>query len=581
MEPARQRVEAAARDRLRAPLDPLAAFEHLPDLRMRLQLLQQVVRRERGVAVVEPDDHADRDHVVAHRVDERAAELAVLAPVRSGQPIVWTMRSSGFATFQTSFTPSSHTCGSSPRRPKWSSATPVRWPCVPSASTVTFATMSEPASKLPSSPPSRPRPLSPVRDADHAAVGDEQLLRRGLGQDHRAALLGAARRASGRAARARRSSCRGCASSAAAGCGSAAAAREDVDGLAVHRAVRRHVLDAVAVLEETAQRARVDDRAGEQVRAGLLALLDDRDRHVAEPLGDVGMLLEQLAEADRAGEARRAGADDEHADLDALVDRVGRLGDELARRRTAAGSRTRGVTRLAGVDELGELRDDLVHVADDAEVAELEDRRVRVLVDRDDHVRALHADLVLDRAGDAERDVELRRDDLAGLADLRRVRVPAGVDDGARRADRAAERARELLGEREVLGRAEAAAAGDDHVGVLDRRAARLAPAPGSTTFAPLSSAPRSSTATSSTCGSPPRLRRASNEPARKSASRGVERPADVDETESCSAGRLPTSSPSRDSTSTRSQLRPASRRAARPAAMSAASTEFANSTVS
>ena len=35
--------------------------------------------------------------------------------------------------------------------------------------------------------------------------------------------------------------------------------------------------------------------------------------------------------------------------------------------------------------------------------------RVRVLVDRDDHVRALHADLVLDRARDAERDVELRR----------------------------------------------------------------------------------------------------------------------------------------------------------------------------
>ena len=81
------------------------------------------------------------------------------------------------------------------------------------------------------------------------------------------------------------------------------------------------------------------------MRAGLLALLDERERHVAEPLGDVGVLLEQLAEADRAREPGGPGADDQHADLDALVGRVGRLGDELARARTAAGSRdARAVT---------------------------------------------------------------------------------------------------------------------------------------------------------------------------------------------------------------------------------------------
>ena len=39
------------------------------------------MNRELGVAVVEPDDHPDRDHVLAHRVDERAAELAVLGAV--------------------------------------------------------------------------------------------------------------------------------------------------------------------------------------------------------------------------------------------------------------------------------------------------------------------------------------------------------------------------------------------------------------------------------------------------------------------------------------------------------------------
>src|SRR5687767_11775238 len=49
-------------------------------------------------------------------------------------------------------------------------------------------------------------------------------------------------------------------------------------------------------------------------------------------------------------------------------------------------------------DELGQLGDDLVQVADDAEVAEVEDGRVRVLVDRDDRAGAVHPDLVLDRA---------------------------------------------------------------------------------------------------------------------------------------------------------------------------------------
>ena len=93
------------------------------------------------------------------------------------------------------------------------------------------------------------------------------------------------------------------------------------------------------VTEEPAQRARIDDCAGQQVRAGLLSLLDDRDRHLAESFGDVGMLLEQLTEPDRARQTRRAGADDQHADVDALVCRIRRLGDELGsaeRRRVVA-----------------------------------------------------------------------------------------------------------------------------------------------------------------------------------------------------------------------------------------------------
>src|SRR5262249_45326103 len=63
----RQREEAAGRDRLRAPLDALAALEQLPDLRVRLQLLEDVVDGEVLIAVVEPCDEADREHVAAHR----------------------------------------------------------------------------------------------------------------------------------------------------------------------------------------------------------------------------------------------------------------------------------------------------------------------------------------------------------------------------------------------------------------------------------------------------------------------------------------------------------------------------------
>ena len=77
---------------------------------------------------------------------------------------------------------------------------------------------------------------------------------------------------------------------------------------------------------------------------------------------------------------------------------------------------------------------------------------------------------MLDRAGDPGRQVQLRRDGLAGLADLRRVRVPAGVDDRAGRGDGgvAAERLGQLLGELEALGLAEPAAAGHEDVGTLD-----------------------------------------------------------------------------------------------------------------
>src|SRR6266508_1248997 len=124
--------------------------------------------------------------------------------------------------------------------------------------------------------------------------------------------------------------------------------------------------------------------------------------------------------------------------------------------------------------ELGQLGDDLMHVSDDAEVGVFEDRRIRSLVDGDERARALHADLVLDRPGDPAGDVELRRDGLACLADLARVRVPAGIHDRPGGGYRAAESLGQTLYEREVLGFPEPPPARHDHLGILDRRTLAL-----------------------------------------------------------------------------------------------------------
>jgi hypothetical protein len=67
-------------------------------------------------------------------------------------------------------------------------------------------------------------------------------------------------------------------------------------------------------------------------------------------------------------------------------------------------------------------------VRDEPDVGDLEDRRVGVAVDRDDRACVFDSGDVLDRARDADRDVELGRDDLARLPDLQVVRHEARID---------------------------------------------------------------------------------------------------------------------------------------------------------
>ena len=79
-----------------------------------------------------------------------------------------------------------------------------------------------------------------------------------------------------------------------------------------------------------------------------------------------------------------------------------------------------------------------------------------------DGLRPFHANQMLDGSGDADGEIELGRDGLAGAADLALHGKPAVVADGARGGEFGAERLGELLDERDVLLLADAAADGDD-----------------------------------------------------------------------------------------------------------------------
>ena len=101
------------------------------------------------------------------------------------------------------------------------------------------------------------------------------------------------------------------------------------------------------------------------MRARLLPLVDESHRDFAQPLRRRRVILEQLAEPNRARKPCGAAPDDQNTDLDALARRVGRSGDDLGgrkRRRVVRGAnRTRHQTcllALSGPHELGELRGD-------------------------------------------------------------------------------------------------------------------------------------------------------------------------------------------------------------------------------
>ena len=295
---------------------------------MGLQLLEEVVHGQRGVAVVEPDDHADREHVVAHRVDERAAELAVLGraaerPAHRVDDVVERLRDLPdlFDPERPHLRVLALEAETVDRRPGQVSLRALGEDGHLADQVAARLELRQRLAVLAAAAVARAHTA-------HAPVGDEQLLARGLGQDRRAAFLRLLRQPAAELRqgghevavvphrRRRRDPQR-------------VLPRQVVDRLVRDMAVERHLRDALALSEQLLQGGRVDDRAREQMRTGLRALVDHGDRNLAEPLADGRGRLEQLAEPDRAREPGGPGADDEHSDLDRIG--VGGCGDHLGR----------------------------------------------------------------------------------------------------------------------------------------------------------------------------------------------------------------------------------------------------------
>ena len=312
---------------------------------MALQLLERVVHREARVAVVEADDEPHRDLVLAHRVDERAAELAVLGgeaerPAHRVDHAV--ERLLHLPDLLDPELPLLRVLGAelevADRR----------------AGQVALGALAEDGGlgdqvgaglEVRQLLALAVAALVARAHAHHAAVVHEQLRRGGLAEDVHAGVLGllghpaaqlrhrghvvavVAERRRGRLERDR-----------------PLAVGQQVDRVLRDRAVGRPVLLG-QVREQLLHRRRLHHRPRQQVRARRLALLHQRDRHLAERLQQRLVLGQQLGQPDGAGQAGRTAAHDRHAHLDPLVLRIGRRS-----RRTPWPESTGGGNSIGAVD---------------------------------------------------------------------------------------------------------------------------------------------------------------------------------------------------------------------------------------
>src|SRR5579871_3711452 len=573
MQPPRQRVEPAAGDGLGPPFEPFTSGQHRRDGGMRLELLEQVVRRQRDVAVVQAHDHADGDQVRAHRVDERPAELAV-AGGGAQRPAHRVDDPVGRLRYPPHLLDAElpH-LGRVPAEGELLQCHPAQVPLGAFGEHGDLGQDLGPRFEVAERLAARAAPLVAGADADDAAVAHEQLLGRGLREDHGAALLGqpgqpppdarqrhdeVAAVAHGRRRRDR----------------DGPPGRQHVDRLARDRAVGRQVREG-RVTEKVPQRPRDEHGARQQVRPGLTAFVEDGERRLAQRLCEVGAAVEQLAQPDGARQSCRAAANDEHADLDPIVGGARRRGNErvrVERRREVRRARHAWRARNSSIS-LGTITWTSPTTA-----------------------RSLNSKIgALGSLLTATITFEFCMPTLCCTApEMPSATYSFGATvlpvcptcawRGYQPLYTAARVAPTTPPSRDASSSARAnCSAPPRPMPPATTTSASSIDRPSSSRTSWLTTVARSSAganATGSTLAWPP-VSTASNAPARHSARRTGERHPTSTSTDSCNAVRRPMSSPSGAARSMRSQFNPASRRAARAAATSEASTEVENTTVS
>ena len=282
---------------------------------MRLEALEFVVRRQMRILVVEVHDEADRDQIVAEVIDERAA-----AGARVERPALAVhARGPGDAvrgaTCHSSLMPMPYFCGSTPsrrlKRCHQLPATASRGSLRRTACTCACSSMPGWYSGL--CVPSFATPMSPVatpRTAPSSSYSTSAAAKPGIDLD--AERLRLLRRASGRRCRGSRCSCRDCSSAAAAAaCGMRyALSRVRIRKRSSVTGVSSGAPCAFQSGISSFERARIDDGAGQDVRADLRALLEH-----AHGRSRATCSRGELLQADRRGEPGGTAADDHHVVL--------------------------------------------------------------------------------------------------------------------------------------------------------------------------------------------------------------------------------------------------------------------------